>query len=147
MSQSLAQIHVHYVFSTKNRAPWLQDGELRTRMHAYLAATSTGLDSPCVIVGGVEDHVHILSRLSRTHSVSDTVKELKRESSLWVKREASHVRGFRWQDGYGAFSINPSHVEALTRYIRDQAAHHRRKSFQDEFRRLLRKYNEEYDER
>jgi REP element-mobilizing transposase RayT len=147
MSQSLAQIYVHFVFSTKERRPFLADEELRRRLHAYLAGTCKGLDSPCLIVGGVEDHVHLLCRLSRTHSVSDTIKELKRESSLWIKREVPSLAAFHWQDGYGAFSVSPSHVDSLTEYIRNQLEHHRKTTFQDEFRRLLRKYGLEWDER
>jgi putative transposase len=125
----------------------LQDKQLRERMHAYLAGTCNGLDSPCVIVGGIEDHVHILCRLSRTHTVADTVKELKRTSSKWVKTQSPDVRAFHWQDGYGAFSVSPSHVEPLKRYIARQEQHHKRDTFQDEFRRLLEKYRIEYDER
>jgi REP element-mobilizing transposase RayT len=147
MPQSLAQIYVHFVFSTKERRPFLKDKDLRERLHAYLAGTCNGLDSPCLIVGGVEDHVHVLCRLSRTHSVSETVKELKRESSLWIKRQGRHMDTFHWQDGYGAFSVSPSHLAALTRYIRDQEQHHRKESFQDEFRRLLKKYGVAFDER
>lgn len=145
--QSLAQIYLHLVFSTKNRTPFLQDRELRDRLHAYLAGTCRGLDSPSVIVGGVEDHVHVLCRFGRSHSIAETVKELKRASSLWVKNESPHVWGFHWQDGYGAFSVSPSHVNALRTYIENQEQHHRKESFQDEFRRLLGKYGVEYDER
>ena len=147
MPQSLAQIYVHFVFSTKERRPFLQDKPLRTRLHAYLAGTCNGLDSPCLVAGGIKDHVHILCRFGRSRSVAETIKELKRESSLWIKKEAPQLRTFRWQTGYGAFSVSPSHVSALSRYIANQEQHHRRQSFQDEFRRLLKKYNVEYDER
>jgi REP element-mobilizing transposase RayT len=147
MPQSLAQIYVHYVFSTKERRPFLKDKGLRDQLHAHLAGTCNGLASPCLIVGGVEDHVHILCRLSRTHSVSETVKELKRASSLWIKKEDRRLTAFHWQDGYGAFSVSPSHVAALIRYIQNQEQHHRQESFQDEFRRILHIYGLEYDER
>ena len=147
MPQSLAQVYVHFVFSTKDRRPFLQDKEFRERTHAFLAGICNDLDSPCLIVGGVADHVHILCRLSRTHSVSETVKELKRRSSLWIKEEAPELSAFHWQDGYGAFSISPSHVKALIRYIQNQEQHHGAESYQDEFRRLLDKYGIEYDER
>ena len=147
MPQSLAQIYVHLVFSTKNRQPFLADRDLRERMHAYLAGTAQGLGSPALIVGGVEDHVHILCNLSRTRTVAETVKELKRESSIWIKKESPQAREFDWQDGYGAFSISPSHVKALKRYIQDQEQHHKNESFQDELRRLLKKYGINYDER
>jgi REP-associated tyrosine transposase len=128
MSQSLAQVYVHFVFSTKERRPFLKDKEFRERTHAFLAGICSDLDCPCLVVGGVEDHVHILCRLSRTHSISETVKELKRRSSLRIKDESSHVA-------------------AVIRYIQHQEEHHGTESYQDEFRRLLDKYGIEYDER
>src|SRR5436190_1545130 len=94
MSQSLAQIYLHIVFSTKNCAPFLQDRALRERMHAYLAGTCRNLDSPSIIVGGVEDHVHILCRLAKTLCVSDLVRELKRESSKWLKEQSPDLSSF-----------------------------------------------------
>jgi REP element-mobilizing transposase RayT len=98
-------------------------------------------------VGGVEDHVHILSRLSKTLSASDFIKELKRATSAWVKEEFPELQAFYWQAGYGAFSVSPSHVDGLNEYIRNQEQHHQRESFQDELRRLLRKYGIDFDER
>ena len=147
MAQSLAQIYVHIVFSTKNRKPFLQHAPSRYRLHKVLAKTCNNLDSSCLEVGGVEDHVHLLCRLSKTGSVSDLIKELKRVSSAWVKAEVSGLDDFYWQNGYGAFSISPSHVDALRKYIANQEQHHHRESFQDEFRRLLTKYGLEWDER
>lgn len=147
MSQSLAQIYVHLVFSTKHRRPFLRDDELRVEMHKYLGGTCRDLGSPPLRVGGVEDHVHILCRLSRKLAVFNLLAELKRESSKWVKTKDARLSDFHWQDGYGAFSISPSHVEAVKQYIANQADHHRQVSFQDEFRRLLQTYEIEYDER
>jgi REP-associated tyrosine transposase len=146
MSQSLTQIYLHIVFSTKNRAPFLRDGALRGRTHAYLVGICRNLDSPSIIVGGTEDHVHILCRLGKTQSVSELVRELKRESSKWLKEQSQDLSSFYWQAGYGAFSISPGHVEALTAYIRNQEEHHKKQTFQDEFRRLFRLYGIEFDE-
>ena len=147
MSQSLSQIYLHLVFSTKHRQPFLRDEALRAEMHKYLGGACRDLKCPSLVVGGVEDHVHILCRLSKTMAVSDLLAELKRESSKWIKTKDAKLSKFYWQDGYGAFSISPSHVDALKQYIANQAEHHRRESFQDEFRRLLRKYELECDER
>ena len=147
MPQSLAQIYLHIVFSTKNRARSFQNPALRETMHAYLAGTCRNLESPSIIVGGVEDHVHILCRLSKTLSVSELVRELKRESSKWLKEQSPDLADFYWQSGYGAFSISPGHVEALKVYITNQEEHHKKETFQDEFRRLLVKYGIEFDER
>ncbi len=94
-----------------------------------------------------EDHVHILCRLSKTLDVSTLIRELKRESSKWIKQEYPQLVEFHWQNGYGAFSISPSHVDALTAYINNQEDHHSRESFQDDFRRLCLKYGIEIDER
>lgn len=147
MSQSLAQIYLHVVFSTKNRQAYLRRKELRQEMHRYLGGACRNLESPSLQIGGVEDHVHLLCRLSKKMSVSSFVGEVKRESSKWIKTKAATLEGFHWQDGYGAFSLSPSHVEAVTEYIANQEQHHREESFQDEFRRLLKKYGIAYDER
>ena len=147
MSQSLVQIYLHIVFSTKDREPFLKDKLFRERTHAYLAGICHKLESPSLIVGGVEDHVHILCRLSKKLDVATFLRELKRDSSKWVKEEAPALATFHWQAGYGAFSVSPFHVDPLKCYIAAQEQHHRRESFQDEFRRLCRKYGVEIDER
>ena len=147
MPQSLVQIYVHLVFSTKDRKPFLKDRGLRDQMQAYLAGTCKNLKSPAVIIGGVEDHVHVLCRLGKTIDISDLVRDLKRESSKWIKTQQPSLDKFHWQKGYGAFSLSSSHVEALTKYIANQEEHHKTESFQDEFRRLCTKYGLPIDER
>jgi putative transposase len=147
MPQSLSQIYLHIVFSTKHRQPFLTDPTLRREVHAYLAGACRNLESPSLTVGGVADHVHILVRFSKSIAVATLVREVKRESSKWIKPRGRGLASFQWQEGYGAFSISPSHVDALERYIARQEEHHRRESFQDEFRRLLKKYQVTYDER
>ena len=116
-------------------------------MHKCLAKVSNELGCPCLEAGGVEDHVHVLSRLSKTLSASEFVKEMKLATSAWVKEEFPHMDNFYWQAGYGAFSVSPSHVDPLQQYIRNQRQHHHQESFQDELRRLLRKYEIDFDER
>lgn len=147
MSQSLSQIYLHVVFSTKERRPFLQDMSARQAMRKCLAKISNDLDCPCLEAGGVEDHVHILIRLSKTLSASEFTKELKRGSSAWVKQQFPKLQAFHWQAGYGAFSVSPSHVDKLREYIRNQEAHHRTETFQDELRRLFRIYGIAFDER
>jgi putative transposase len=146
MAQSLAQVYLHIVFSTKGRYPWLKSKQLQADTHAYLAATLNHMGCPCLIAGGVADHVHILCRLNRTVSIADLVRDIKKASTNMLTDRGPALLGFHWQNGYGAFSISPSHVDALMEYIRDQEQHHREESFQDEFRRLLKKYGIEYDE-
>ena len=98
-------------------------------------------------MGGVEDHVHLLCALSRTCEVAAMVKELKRGSSLWLKTKGADLQEFAWQNGYGIFSIGFSRIEAVRDYIARQEEHHRKISFQDEFRRLLTRYEIGFDER
>jgi REP element-mobilizing transposase RayT len=131
----------------KNRAPFLKDRAFRGRVHAYLAGICENQGCPSLQIGGVEDHVHILCRLSKNIAVADLIRELKRDSSSWIKHEQPSLTDFHWQNGYGAFSVSPSHVEGLKKYIQNQEEHHRHETFQDEFRRLLQKYGIEYDER
>ncbi|MEO1524507.1 MAG: IS200/IS605 family transposase [Planctomycetota bacterium] len=146
MPQSLVQVYVHIIFSTKQRAPYLSDPAGRARLHAYLSGACKGQGCPSLQVGGVEDHVHLLVRLAKTIDVATLIRELKKESSKWVKAEL-RIHGFSWQTGYGAFSISPSHVESVVEYIRRQELHHRECSFHDEFRRICGKYNVPIDER
>ena len=147
MSQSLSQLYTHIVFSTKGRRPLLQDGETRSRIHAYLVGICKKQESPSIATGGADDHVHILCRLSKNTAVADFIRDLKRSSTKWIQAEESSLDGFHWQAGYGAFSISPSHVDDLSRYIANQEEHHREETFQDEFRRLCNKYGVELDER
>ncbi len=151
MSQSLSVVYLHAVFSTKDRRPFLADPELRREFHAYLGGISGRLDCPPVIVGGVEDHVHILARMGREMTQSGWVKELKRVSAVWIKsRDAADVAGagisdFAWQAGYGLFSVSVSNLPAVREYIATQEEHHRKVSFRDEYEALLRKHGAEFD--
>ena len=147
MGQSLVQIYVHLIFSTKHRQPLLKDAEFRARTHAYLAGIARNLDSPALIVGGVEHHVHLLVRLGKQIDVSQLIRELKRDSSKWIKDERPQLSDFYWQDGYGAFSVSPAHVDDLVAYITNQEEHHHQEDFQTEFRRLCAKYGVGIDER
>jgi putative transposase len=144
MPQSLAAIYVHAVFSTKNRSPSLDDAKLRNEVHAYIGGACNTLGCQVVAVGGVSDHVHVLARLSRTISVSDWLKEIKRVSTNFVKQR---IPGFTWQAGYGAFSVSPENLDAVAAYVRNQEAHHRKTSFEDEFRAILREHGVDWDER
>jgi REP element-mobilizing transposase RayT len=147
MPQSLSAVYLHLVFSTKQRRPFLRDRDLREETHAYLGGISKALGCTPVRIGGVEDHVHLLARQSRTLSQAGWVKELKRSSSLWLKERDRAMCDFAWQAGYGAFSVSASNVEAVRDYIARQEEHHRKASFQDEFRAMLKKHGVTWDER
>ena len=146
MPQSLSRILIHLVFSTKNRVAVLTPG-IQSELHPYLKGTLDGIDCPAIQVGGVEDHVHLLFGLARTRSIADVVETVKTSSSKWIKTKGREFTDFHWQAGYGAFSVSQSAVEAVIAYIQNQAEHHRSMSFQDEYRKLLRKYRVEFDER
>ena len=146
MPQSLSRVLIHTVFSTKNRAPLLRDPGLRDELHAYLGGCAKAIDCQPVRIGGTEDHVHLLTSLSRTVTISEFVKEIKRNSSLWAKGSEG-LRDFSWQSGCGCFSVSESQVLVVSRYIENQEEHHRKKSFGDEFIELLEKHNIAYDVR
>ena len=146
MPQSFSAVRVHLVFSTKHRLPVFQDIGLRDQLHAYLGEISNRLDCPIIRVGGVEDHVHLLACLGRKTSLADWVKELKRASNPWVRSHFPSHPQFEWQAGYGAFGVSQSQVETLIKYITNQTEHHRRASFQEEFRALLQRHGLEWDE-
>jgi len=147
MSQSFSGASLHLVFSTKNRRRYFQRPEIRDGMHAYLGRVSNELDCPSLGVGGVEDHVHLLCRFSRTITVANWVKELKRISNLWLKQQDETFSDFEWQGGYAVFSVSHSNIERVKGYIAKQEQHHRKITFQDELRTLLRKHAIEWDER
>ena len=147
MPQSLARVVLHVVFSTKNREPFLKDADLRKRLHAYMAGVLQRIGCEPILVGGVEDHVHLLGNLSRTVTIAELVEEAKKSPSKWVKDQGPQYREFFWQSGYGAFSVSQSNVEQVRAFIATQEEHHRKVSFQDEFRALCRKHGVEIDER
>ena len=146
MPQSLSQVILHIVFSTKDRRPWL-DPAIRPRMHAYLATLCRDCDCQAYRVGGAADHVHIAARLARTLSQAALLEKIKKTSSAWIKTQGEQYGPFYWQGGYGDFSIGWSQLEALVRYIDGQEQHHRTQTFQEEYRNLLQKYQVEFDER
>jgi REP element-mobilizing transposase RayT len=125
----------------------LRNRGLRDELHGYIGGILANLECQSIVVGGVDDHVHILSTLSRTCQAAEMVKEVKRGSSLWIKTKDPGLKHFAWQSGYGIFSIGFSQLAAVRSYIAGQEEHHRRVSFQDEFRLLLSKYNIDFDER
>ena len=147
MPQSLSAVYIHLVFSTKERRPFLRDRVQRESLHAYLGGISNTLDCPPIIVGGIEDHVHLLARFGRSIAQAEWVKELKRVSNLWLKEQSPEYADFAWQGGYADFSVSQSRLEQVRSYIAEQEMHHQKISFQDELRALLRKHQLEWDER
>jgi len=147
MPQSLSAIYIHLVFSTKERRALLRDKTARDALHSYLGGISKQLECPPILIGGPDDHVHVLARFGRTITQAEWVKELKRVSNLWLKERGREYADFQWQGGYACFSVSQSSLEQVKEYIAKQEEHHRRQTFQDELRALLRKHDIEFDER
>jgi REP element-mobilizing transposase RayT len=146
MPQSLASLHIHLVFSTKNRERFITD-DIRPHLHAYMATVLQNLGATPVLINSVEDHVHLLFDLGRTTSVSKAVEDVKKSSSKWIKTQGAEFAGFAWQGGYGAFAVSESNVEAVRQYIANQREHHRKKTFQEEFRQFLKRHRIPFDEK
>ncbi len=147
MSQSLVKNLVHLVYSTKHRKPWIPES-VRKRLWACQAGVFKELESPALIIGGVEDHVHALFMLSKNYALKKIVEEVKTASSKWMKTsDGSGNKDFTWQAGYAGFSVSESNVPVVKEYIHNQAEHHKKITFQDELRLLLRRHGIEFDER
>ena len=146
MPQSLSAVYIHLIFSTKNRQPFLRDQDMRMKLHSQIGGISKTIGCAPILTGGVEDHVHLLARFGRTITQAEWVKELKRVSNLWMKKEFE-FSDFEWQGGYADFSVSESNLEQVKRYIANQDEHHRKIGFQDELRALLRRHRIEWDER
>lgn len=123
MGQSLVKNYVHIIFSTKSSPPLIQV-PLESELHAYLGGICKELSCPAISVGGYTDHVHILCRLSKNVALSNLIQKLKSASSKWMKSKSKELSNFYWQNGYGAFSVNPKQVEAVVDYISKQQEHH-----------------------
>jgi REP element-mobilizing transposase RayT len=147
MPQSLSRVWLHIIFSTKDRQTFLRDDGLREEMFKMLAHQANETGCPSAKVGGWIDHVHVLCGLSRTVTIAGLVEVLKRETSKWAKQRSPKWGGFYWQSGYGAFSVSQSNLASVIEYIEQQAEHHARLTFQDEFRALCAKHEIEIDER
>lgn len=145
MPSTHLSLHYHLVFSTKDRRPLITDA-WRARLHAFLGGAVRTIGGIPETVGGTDDHVHLLVGLRATHQLADVLREIKHSSSQWVHEEID-VKAFAWQEGYGAFTVSVSHVPQVKRYIAQQAEHHRRRSFQEEYLEFLKQSGIEFDER
>jgi len=146
MPQSLARLHIHLIFSTKNRDNLITD-TVRVPLHSYMSTVLHNLGCHPILINSVRDHVHLLFDLARTEAVSQVVEDLKKSSSKWIKTQGSEFSTFAWQSGYGAFAVSESNAEAVRKYIANQEEHHRRKTFQEEYRELLAQHQILFDEK
>ncbi len=146
MSQSLAQIYIHTIFSTKERYPFIGN-DIESELFAYIGGIIKQCKGVPFLINGAPDHIHILSSLSRTMALSKYIEEIKRSSSIWIKTNGEQYQKFAWQNGYGAFSVSSSKKDSVIRYIAGQKEHHKTVTFKEELIAFLKKYNLEYDER
>ena len=146
MPQSLSQIYIHIIFSTKYREPTIDD-EISNELHAYIGGTCKAMDCEPIKVGGYYDHIHIICKFSKKIALMKLLEEVKKNSSKWMKTKDEQYAHFYWQDGYAAFSVNPAEVDIVVDYIARQKEHHSKKSFQEECRLFFKKYKIDYDER
>ena len=145
MGQSLNKIYIHIVFSTKHRVPLISK-EIEEELFSCLGGICKNLECNPIQIGGHKDHIHILCLLSKKITLVKLLEEIKSSSSKWIKTKDVKFSNFYWQSGYGAFSVNPTEIEVVKNYIQNQEEHHKVKSFQDEYRAFLKKYEVDYNE-
>ncbi len=146
MAQTLVSLMAHVIFSTKNREPFITP-DIEPELFAYLGGILKNHGSRLLDAGGTADHVHLLISQSKNVSLSSLMKDVKKDSSSWIKTKGRQFRNFHWQDGYGAFSIGRSEIPALKKYISGQKEHHRKRTFQEELIAFFDEYGIAYDER
>jgi len=146
MPQSLSQVYLHIVFSTKNRENLIKP-EIEELLHKYIAGILKNLDCTAIKIGGPANHIHILNTFSRTISISKMLELVKKDSSKWIKTKGNEYHNFYWQNGYGVFSVSQSKIDIVKKYIDNQKEHHKEKSFKDEYRKFLIEYGIKYDEK
>ena len=152
MPQSLARIPLHLVFSTADRQRVFLTLQMRDAVAGYITGILKKLGCPVIRIGVATDHVHILFLQSRTETIANVVGAVKRDSSFWIKeQEWAHMNPdfaqFHWQKGYGIFSVSESNLAKVSNYIDGQLEHHKRCSFQDEYRLFLQRHNVSFDEK
>lgn len=146
MAQTLVSLLVHVVFSTKNRKNVIpEDAKSEDRLSAFIGGIVRSRGSRLLAAGCTQNHIHLLISLSKNESLSETVREVKKRSSQWIKTTDASCRDFQWQEGYGAFSVGASQVSVVRAYVKNQKTHHRSRSFEDEYLALLDRYEIEYD--
>lgn len=146
MASTLVRINVHLVFHVKSTSVRMDINDLE-RIFPYIGGIIKGIGGIPIGIGGMPDHVHILASLPKTMTLADFVRAIKADSSKWIKSLHSKYRHFSWQEGYGAFSVSPTLINKTVKYIRNQEEHHRKRSFQEEYKLFLNAYGIQYDER
>ncbi|MBR6980514.1 MAG: transposase [Prevotella sp.] len=145
MASTLVKIYVHLVFHIKNSSIKMREEDLNN-IFSYIGGIIKNIGGYPIVVGGRPDHIHILTSLPKMMSLAEFVRTIKANSSKWIKMQDNIYRVFAWQEGYGAFSVSPSLIEKTVNYIQRQEQHHKKRSFQEEYRLFLEAYGIKYDE-
>ena len=146
MANTFTQIHIHVVFAVQNRASLIQKS-WQDQLYKYIITIIQKHEHKVLTIGGMPDHIHILFGFRPTHALSNLMQEIKRDSSEWINRQRFTMGRFSWQEGYGAFSYSKSHIIQVAKYIETQEEHHKKKTFIDEYKKILKDFDLEYDER
>lgn len=146
MANTFTQIHIHTVFSVQNRIS-LIDKSWQDRLYSYIIGIIHNHGHRVLSIGGMPDHIHILFGFRPTQALSVLMQNVKRDSSEWINKEKLVMGRFSWQEGYGAFSYGKSQIPQVARYIETQEEHHKKKTFIDEYRKILTDFGLEYDEK
>ena len=146
MASTLVQQYMHIVFHTKSTSITMREEDL-PRVFDYIGGVIRNINGVSIQVGGRPDHIHILASMPKTMSLAEFVRTIKSNSSKWIKTLDRYYEPFMWQEGYGAFSVSASVLDKTTKYIKNQKARHRDRTFVDEYKQFLDAYHVEYDER
>ena len=145
MSQSLSKMYVHAIFHVKNNDILIRP-EDDDELYAYIGGVIKLSKSIPIIINGIDNHIHILCIMSKNICLADLMQDIKRNSSRWIKTKGDHYKNFAWQGGYGGFSVSPSKVEVVRKYIENQKNHHKMQTSQDEYIPFLKEHDVDYDE-
>ncbi len=146
MSQSLIDIPLHLVFSTKERTPWIQP-DIEEELYQYISGVCRNIGCTVIKINGVEDHIHVLALLGRTITISKLISEIKSNSSRWIKSKGDQYKDFSWQGGYGGFAVSRRNIESAKKYLLLQKEHHKTVTFKEEFLAMLKQAQVPYDEK
>ncbi len=146
MSQSLIDIPLHLVFSTKERTPWIQP-DIEEELYQFISGVCRNIGCTVIKINGVEDHIHVLAQLGRSMSISKLISEMKSNSSRWIKSKGDHYRDFSWQGVYGGFAVSRRNIESANKYLSLQKEHHKTITFKEEFLAMLKQAQVPYDEK
>jgi len=146
MAHTYTDLLVHVIFSTKDRAPWL-DSELKPRLFPYMGGVVRELGGSALLINGPADHIHMLFLLPARLALSEIIGKVKANSSGWIHREFPKYRAFAWQTGYAAFTVSRSRKQAVLSYIMNQEEHHQVHTFTEELIAFLKRHEVQYDER